>query len=98
MGKRGPHHGWRISVGIVFYAFVLEAMQKISAKEQVRAELARMQKQTGLSLVSFHYGSGKAGILETVAFSSRYWSNTRPFLDEGKVDEGAISPDGSQIA
>jgi Tol biopolymer transport system component len=66
-----------------------------SAKEHIRAELARLQKQNGLSLVSFF---GGAGNLYVVTFENRSGSETNLGLNDKNVGGGAISPDGTEIA
>lgn len=61
-------------------------------KESVRAELVRLQEQTGLSLVGFLNNR-----LYTVAFEKRSL-DVKAFPANGPAVSGAISPDGEQIA
>jgi hypothetical protein len=61
------------------------------ANEPVRNELARLQKQSGLTLASFYRS------IETVRFSDRSLSEGKDLLSIG-TGEGAISRDGTEIA
>lgn len=61
-------------------------------KESVHAELVRLQKQTGLSLVAF-----SSNRLYTVVFEQRSLE-AKPFPAKGSAVAGAISPDGNEIA
>jgi hypothetical protein len=73
-------------------------LAQASTKESVRAELIRLQKQTGLSLVSFGGGGGGGGgNLDVVMFASRQLED-RQLLKGENVGEGAISSDGSALA
>lgn len=62
------------------------------AKEGVRAELARVQKQTGLTLAWYYVG------VQTVKFADRFAAAGKELLPSGKPENGLLSPDGSQIA
>jgi hypothetical protein len=63
-----------------------------ASKESVHAELARLQKQTGLSLVAFLENR-----LHTVVFEQRSLE-VKVFPAKGTAVAGAISPDGNEIA
>lgn len=64
---------------------------QLSAKESVRAELIRLQKQIGLTLVSFYRD------IQFVVFANRSLSEGRELLPEAAA-EGAVSRDGTEIA
>ena len=77
------------------------------AKESVRAELTRLQKQNGLSLVALATASDPGGngpidreSIDTVVFGSRSLSSGKPLLPSGARigDKASLSPDGSEIA
>jgi Tol biopolymer transport system component len=79
----------RVLVGIVALSLLAQAC----AKEPVRSELARLQKQTGLNLVSVHDSE-----IYTVDFAKRSKEQALPFLGGGGATQGAISPMGTEIA
>jgi Tol biopolymer transport system component len=81
---------------MVFCAAALASFSQASTKESVRAELIRLQNQSGLSLISFE-GAGRNGNLYAFAFASRSLSE-KHILKEENVGEGAISSDGTEIA
>jgi hypothetical protein len=60
----------RLIVGIAFCAAALAVITQASPKESVRAELIRLQNQSGLTLISFE-GAGPDGPVYIVAFASR---------------------------
>jgi len=96
MRKARPSCRSRVIGGIALCATTLAVIAQASSKENVRAELIRLQKQTGLSLVSF-WGSGGGGNFDVVLFASRQLKD-RHVLTGENVGEGAISSDGSVIA
>ncbi len=61
-------------------------------KEPVRAELVRLQKETGLTLASFYRS------IESVIFADRALSHGKELLPVGSAGEGALSRDGTLIA
>ena len=85
----------RLIIGMAFCVVALVMLAQASTRESVRAELIRLQEQTGLSLVSFG-GGGGSGNLDVVIFDSRHVAE-KELLKES-VGEGAISSDGSSIA
>jgi hypothetical protein len=86
----------RMISGIALCAATLALFTQASPKESVRAELIRLQKQTGLSLVSFG-GGGGGGDLDVIMFASRRLED-RQLLKGENVGEGSISSDGAAIA
>ncbi len=86
----------RLIRGMAFCAAALAMFAQASTKENLHAELIRLQNQSGLSLVSFE-GAGRNGNLYVVAFATRSLSEKRLLKDEN-VGEGAISSDGTKIA
>ena len=89
-------HRLRLIGGMALGAAVLAMFAQASTKENVRAELIRLQNQSGLSLVSFE-GALRNGNLYVVAFASRSLSETQLSREEN-MGEGAISSDGTEIA
>jgi dipeptidyl aminopeptidase/acylaminoacyl peptidase len=75
----------------LLFAMALPAWSK--DKEGVRAQLVKLQTETGVAIASFHFGS-----LGIVRFASRSWSFEHPAEPAGKAQDGMASPDGSQIA
>jgi len=78
-----------------------------NARESVRADLIRQQKQNGLSLVALATASDPGGSaprdresIDAVVFGSRSLSVGKQLLspDARISDDGSISPDGSEIA
>jgi len=67
-----------------------------SSKEKVRAELIRLQNQSGLTLISFE-GAGPDGPVYVVAFGSRSLPE-RQLLKEKNGGVRAISSGGTEIA
>jgi Tol biopolymer transport system component len=86
----------RLIGGMAICVVALVVLAQASAKESVRAELVRLQEQTGLSLVSFG-GGGGSGNLDVVMFDSRRLEDTQLLKGEN-VGQGSISSDGSAIA
>jgi hypothetical protein len=64
----------------------------IVPKEPVRAELIRLQKETGLTLASF------SRYVRSVIFADRLLSDEKELLPKGSAGDGAISRDGIDIA
>ena len=62
-------------------------------KEGVRAQLAKLQEETGTTVAGFDVGH-----LSTVKFANRTWNSTDPAGPAGKAQDGMVSPDGSEIA
>lgn len=60
-------------------------------RETVRAELTRLQKETGLTLSSFYR------CVETVVFADRTQHEGKELLPVGTALEGAVSRDGMEI-
>jgi len=73
----------------VFAAVVLSAYA--APNEPVRAELARLQKETGLTLASFYRS------VESVMFADRALHAGKELLPVGTALEGVISRDGTEI-
>jgi Tol biopolymer transport system component len=78
-----------------------------NANESVRAELTRLQKQKGLSLVALATAAEPGGnaprnreSIDTVVFGRQSLSSGKQLLppDARISDKGSISPDGSEIA
>jgi Tol biopolymer transport system component len=86
----------RLIVGMVFCAVVLAVFAQASTKESVRAELIRLQNQSGLTLISFE-GAGNYGPVYIVAFASRSLPDMQ-LLKEGISGVRAITSDGTEIA
>jgi Tol biopolymer transport system component len=63
-----------------------------SQKGSVRAELVRLQKETGLSLAYFYRS------IEIVSFADRLELPGKEILSVGQATGGDISPDGTEIA
>jgi Tol biopolymer transport system component len=87
---------WLLPMSVVTFCGLALAMFAHATREGVRAELIRLQKQNGLSLVSFE-GGGRSGALSIVVFASRSLAE-RHVLKEENVGEGAMSSDGIEIA
>jgi len=85
----------RLIVGMALCAIAVVLFAQAPTKENLRAELIRLQKETGLSLVSFGGGGGR-GYLDVVMFASRRL--TEKELLKENVGEAAMSLDGSAIA
>src|SRR6267378_7250434 len=96
MRKVPSSHWFRLIGEVALCAVAVVAFAQASTKESVRAELIRLQKQTGLSLVSFG-GGGGGGNLDVVMVAKRQLED-RQLLKGENVGEGAISSDGSAIA
>jgi hypothetical protein len=96
MRKVPSSHWFRLIGEVALCAVAVVALAQASTKESVRAELIRLQKQTGLSLVSFG-GGGGGGNLDVVMVAKRQLED-RQLLKGENVGEGAISSDGSAIA
>src|SRR6266436_3580086 len=86
----------RLIVGMVFCAATLAVFAQGSTKEKVRAELIRLQKQSGLTLISFE-GAGPDGRVYIVAFANRSLPD-RQLLKEQTGGVRAITSDGTEIA
>lgn len=71
----------------------LSSLTQACAKEPVRSELARLQKQDGLNLVSVYDSE-----INTVDFAHRSKDQALPFLGRGGATGGTISPKGNEIA
>jgi WD40 repeat protein len=71
----------------------LSLLTQSCAKEPVRSELARLQKQTGLNLVSVHDNQ-----IYTIDFANRAKESPLPFPGIGGATHGTISPTGTEIA
>ena len=85
----------RLMGGMAICSVALVVLAQALAKETVRAELIRLQKQTGLSLVSFGGGGGN-GHLDVVVLDNRHLTEKQ--LLKENVGDGEISSDGSTIA
>lgn len=102
MGTRKFQVGDRIRVigilrlvgGMAFCAVAAIVFAQASTKENVRAQLIRLQEQSGLSLISF---GGRGGYLDVVMFKSRKLAE-KELLKGANIGEGVVSPDGSAIA
>jgi WD40 repeat protein len=71
----------------------LALLAQACAKEPVRTELARLQKQKGLNLVSVYDSE-----INTVDFAHRSKVKALPFSGRGGATGGVISPQGTEIA
>lgn len=77
----------------VLVVVALALLAQACAKEPVRAELERLQKQKGLNLVSVYDSE-----INTVDFAHRSKVKVLPFPGRGGATHGAISPQGTEIA
>jgi WD40 repeat protein len=96
MSKRVFSWWLRSAIGVVSCAVALVVFAQASPKESVRAELVRLQNQSGLTLISFE-GAGSDGPVYIVAFADRSLPE-RQLLKEGISGVRAITPDGTEIA
>jgi Tol biopolymer transport system component len=95
--SNAPYAHWlRLISGMAFCAATLSVFAQASAKENVRAELSRLQNQGGLTLISFE-GAGNDGPVYIVAFANRSLPD-RKLLGKDNPGVLAISPDGTEIA
>src|SRR5258708_33245656 len=85
----------RLMGGMAICSVALVVLAQALAKETVRAELIRLQKQTGLSLVSFGGGGGN-GHLDVVVLDNRHLT-AKQLLQEN-VGDGEVSSGVSKIA
>lgn len=92
MKKKDEYLTSLLITGMIFITIALALVAQGSSKEGVRAELIRLQKQTGLRLLSFGSGS-----LYSLSFATRALSE-RSVLQGENAGEGAISSDGAEIA
>jgi Tol biopolymer transport system component len=96
MWKAPSSHWCWLTSGVAFCAVALAMFAQASTRESVRAELIRLQKQSGLSLVSVE-GGGRGGELYVVMFASRNLAG-KQFIRGENAGEGAVSSDGKAIA
>ena len=96
---------FRVSLSIVVIAGTWSA--SANAYESARAELSRLQKEQGLSLVALATAADTGGngprdreSIDTVVFGRHSLSPGKQLLSPGaRADEnGSISPDGSEVA
>lgn len=64
-------------------------------RSTVRSELVRLQRERGYRLVSVEVFDNK---VYTISFADRAMRPSKPFLDQGSVERGTVSPDGTRIA
>jgi Tol biopolymer transport system component len=64
-------------------------------QESIQSELVRLQRERGYRLVSVHAFDDK---VYTISFADYTMRSSKPFLSQGSVDTGAVSPDGTWIA
>jgi hypothetical protein len=76
----------------VLVVVALALLAQACAKEPVRAELERLQKQKGLNLVSVYDSE-----INTVDFAHRSKVKVLPFPGRGGATHGAISPQGNSV-
>jgi WD40 repeat protein len=89
---RLPPRWSKLAIGVGLCAAVLACGVQQPTREPVRAELSRLQKQTGLSLAYFDE------TLDTIVFEDRsVVPEKKPSLP-GKPVEGSVSPDGVEVA
>jgi Tol biopolymer transport system component len=62
-------------------------------KPGVRAQLASLQEETGLTLTGFEYGN-----IDTIGFLHRSFSFKHMNMLESRSDNGVLSPDGTELA
>ena len=65
------------------------------SRNSVRPELVRLQRERGYRLVSVRVFDDK---VYTISFADRTMRSSKPFLDQGSVESGAVSPDGTRVA
>lgn len=80
-----------ISLGLCAGALLL--VPKAISRESVRSELARLQKQNGLALVSVRDNK-----IYAATFANHSLNEYTPFSDKGTVVSGHFSEDGTKIA
>ena len=82
----------RMAIGTGLCAVALACGAPEPTREPVRAELARLQKQTGLSLVYFDTS------IDTIVFEDRSLSPGKKLSLPGSPTGGTISPNGEEVA
>jgi len=86
---------WRVLLCTIILILLSNSTEMASAKEPLLAELLRLQRSTGLTLVSI-----QMNLIGMISFENRELRTTElagGFAAAGAID-GAISPDGSLIA
>ena len=76
-------------------SLVLLAPFMLWPQESIQSELVRLQRERGYRLVSVHAFDDK---VYTISFADYTMRSSKPFLSQGSVDTGAVSPDGTWIA
>jgi WD40 repeat protein len=64
-------------------------------RESVRSDLIQLQRELGYRLVSVRTFDDK---IYTISFADRAIRPSRPFVNQGSVETGTVSPDGARIA
>src|SRR5271155_4728007 len=89
-----PTVRWReMTLGLVICAITLVFPVDATAQESVRAELTRLQKQNGISLVS-----QRDNKVYTIDFAKRRLRESKPLPGSGTANGGYFSEDGTKIA
>lgn len=86
---------WTVCIVVLGVLLTLHALakEKLQKGEGVRAQLTSLQKETGLTLVTFGWGN-----FETINFSRRSVSYQSLPGPAGKAQDGWVSPDGAEVA
>jgi Tol biopolymer transport system component len=85
---------WReMTLGLVICAITLVFPVEATAQESVRAELTRLQKQNGISLVS-----QRDNKVYTIDFAKRSLRESKPLPGSGTANSGYFSEDGTKLA
>ncbi len=64
-------------------------------QNSVQSELVRLQRERGYRLVSVKVFDNK---VYTISFADGAMAASKPFVDQGSVESGTVSPDGTRIA
>lgn len=92
--RKDPTVRWReMTLGLVICAITLVFPVEATAQESVRAELIRLQKQNGISLVS-----QRDNKVYTIDFAKRRLRESKPLPGSGTAGNGYFSEDGIKVA
>jgi hypothetical protein len=82
-----------MTLGLVICAITLAFPVEATAQESVRAELTRLQKQNGISLVS-----QRDNKVYTIDFAKRRLRESKLLPGSGTANSGYFSEDGTKLA
>jgi Tol biopolymer transport system component len=98
MGKQASFDLLRIVSAPVVCVLALSFTMQSSPRESVRAELVRLQKQTGLTLATVEGGIRIVSFDKRVVFYGKNLYRTTEFQVARTMGQGVVSRDGTEVA